>query len=356
MKYLVFILFAILVFFHRKAPHSHDQIIGVKIYDHSGDFGHLITEWNSIGINTAFVSKELLANKEFRKQTEKARIKTFVILPVFFDENLDDHPNNYAIKSNGEKAIEEWVKFACPSNVQYRKEKINAIVNLVESYNPDGISIDFIRHFVFWEKVYPDALASALPNTCFCNSCIHQFCSRNKINKPDSLSETSDISSWILDVFPDQWTSWKCQLITTMIYEIVSKVKKVKPEVLVNVHVVPWEKDAFKHGIQRIAGQDLKAMSPLTDYLSPMTYSHMVKQNAGWVHEVVTDFEAQTIAKVLPSIQVKEAYLSDTIGSRIFEDNLRSALLPPSSGVIFWSWEHLEKDPWKKDIIKEFAN
>ena len=87
-----------------------------------------------------------------------------------------------------------------------------------------------------------------------------------------------------------------------------------------------------------------------------MTYSHMVKQDASWVHDVVDDFYHQTKGKILPSIQVKEAYVIDSLSVAEFEDYLRSALLPPSIGVVFWSWEHLEQDPWKKEIIRKLVN
>lgn len=356
MRILLLALSISLLFLTCKPTDAQNKIIGVKIYNHEGDFQTLIHEWKSIGINTAFVSKDLLANKNFRSKTEKNEINTFVILPIFFDEHLDEHPEFYAIKSDGEKAIDEWVKFACPSNQEYRQDKINSIVELVEKDSPDGISIDFIRHFVFWEKVFPDTPASELPNTCFCNSCIDGFCEQNKISIPKTLVRTQEISSWILGNHSSIWTAWKSELITTMIEEIVIEAKRVKPDVLVNVHIVPWKTSDFDNGIRNIAGQDLKTISLLTDYLSPMTYSHMVKQNAHWVHDVVADFNYQTSSKVLPSIQVKEAYLDDTISSKEFEDNLKSALMPPSSGVVFWSWEHIEKDPWKKDIIKRIID
>lgn len=357
MRILHVVLIFVLLFQNCNSSNSHEKIIGVKIYNHEGGVEMLVDEWNAMGINTAFVSKELLGQESFREIAEKNKIKTFVILPIFFDElALSEDSSLYAIKSNGEEAIDEWVKFVCPSNLKFRKNKIESIVNLVTEYNPDGISIDFIRHFVFWEKVLPDTPVSTLPNTCFCNECVHGFQQQFNIDIPDSLSDTEDISSWIIDKHSDQWTDWKCLLITSMIEEIVTKTKKVKSNLLVNAHIVPWENDDFGNGINKIAGQDILAISAITNYISPMTYSHMVKQDASWVHDVVDDFYHQTKGKILPSIQVKEAYVTDSLSVAEFEDNLRSALLPPSIGVVFWSWEHLEQDPWKKEIIRKLVN
>ncbi|MCK5210913.1 MAG: hypothetical protein KAQ79_22945 [Cyclobacteriaceae bacterium] len=333
---------------------EHNCIIGVKIYDHQGSFKPLFEEWKEIGINAAFVSKELLANKDFREGAVKNQIKTFVILPIFFDdEALNKNPELYAIKSNGEKAVDEWVKFVCPSNNSFRKDKIASIMKLVKAYHPDGLSIDFIRHFVFWEKVFPKTQLSILPNTCFNPSCIEGFQKHSEIEVPDSLTKTEDISSWILENHLSEWTKWKCVLITSMVEEIVNHAKEIKPEILINAHIVPWRQADFDNGIRIIAGQDVKAISNHTDFLSPMTYSHMVKQDADWVHAVVEELYKQTQENILPSIQVKEAYLTDSLSSHEFELNLESALMAPSKGVVFWSWEHFDQDPWKKEVIRK---
>ena len=339
-------------------PHSKEQekIIGVKIYNHPGSFDQLTEEWKSIGINTVFVSKKLLADKDFRQEVNKNEITTFVILPIFFDEEaLNGNPELFAIKSNGEQAIEEWVKFVCPSNESFRKDKIASIVELVRELNPDGLSIDFIRHFVYWETAFPNTPIDSLPNACFDPGCISKFQEYSGVKLPDSLVATIEKSSWILHSMQDEWTEWKCMLITSMVEEIVQKAKEVKSDILINAHIIPWRQGDYNNAIKSIAGQDVKSISKYTNYISPMTYSHMVKQNAGWVHDVVVDLFQQTRESVLPSIQVKESYLSDTLSSTEFLENLKSALEAPSHGVIFWSWEHIEKDPWKKDIIKRIV-
>ncbi len=336
---------------------ENSRIIGVKIYNHQGSFNPLFREWQSIGINTAFVSEELLANKAFRKGATDKHILIFVILPIFFDEDaLSQNPDLYAIKSNGERAVDDWVKFVCPSNPDFRKRKIDGILKLVRDYNPDGLSIDFIRHFVYWEMVFPNTQTVDLPNTCFDPSCVSKFQEHSGVVVPDSLIKTQQISSWILEYHRQEWTAWKCDLITGMVEEIVTKAREINPGILINAHIVPWRKDDFENGIKKIAGQDVKTISGFMDFLSPMTYSHMVKQNAGWVHSVTEDLFKQTQSSILPSIQVKEAYLTDTLSSREFEENLVSALLPPSKGVVFWSWEHLDQDPWKKEIIKNIVS
>ena len=63
-----------------------------------------------------------------------------------------------------------------------------------------------------------------------------------------------------------------------------------------------------------------------------------------WINSVVKDIYDQTHSRILPSIQVKEAYLESTLSTEIFRKALEESLKPPSQGVIFWSWEKLDAE------------
>jgi hypothetical protein len=78
----------------------------------------------------------------------------------------------------------------------------------------------------------------------------------------------------------------------------------------------------------------------------------MLKRKPSWINSVVKDIYSQTNSKIIPSIQVKEAYLKDKLSTSEFRKSLAEALKVPSKGVVFWSWEALEKDPEKKGEIK----
>ena len=104
--------------------------------------------------------------------------------------------------------------------------------------------------------------------------------------------------------------------------------------------------------IARVAGQDLSALSRIADYLSPMAYSFMLERQPEWVSSVVEDFEQVADCPVLPSIQVSPAYRkNEAFSGAEFEAVLRAALEPPSAGVAFWSWDDIEADPERAEII-----
>lgn len=336
--------------------HLQDRIIGVKIYDHQGELSPLFSQWKELGINTVFSSISMYSNHEFRTLAKKNNITTFIIIPIFFDpEALQENPNLYSITNQGKKAKDDWVTFVCPSREKFRKQKIESVRKLIRDLDPDGLSIDFIRYFVFWEKVYPETNFDSIQNTCFDSVCLNNFQKKTRTTIPDSTTTPDEIADWIKSNHFTEWTQWKCELITSMIRDITQEARKLKPEIAINVHIVPWRQNDFNGAIKSVVGQDVSEIAKYVDYLSPMTYAHMVKREPSWIHSVVQDIYQQTESKIIPSIQVKEAYLGDTLFIEEFKESLTEALKPPSHGVIFWAWEMLEQYPQKKDVIQAIS-
>jgi hypothetical protein len=335
-----------------------DRILGVKLYDYQEDFKQLFENLEAIGINTIFASPELLSSENFIPLSRSNGFKTFVILPIFYaPELLEKDPGFYAINQFGEPAGKEWVQFVCPSNEQFINLKIDYIKKFVNENEPDGISLDFIRHFAFWEKIYEDTSIQSVQNTCFDTNCLSGFSQKLNIEIPKELTATIDIYGWIKQNHFDEWVSWKNDLISSTVHRIVSEVKVDHPEIIVNLHAVPWRKGDFNNGINNIIGQDFETLSKYVDYISPMTYSHMLKRDPDWIHSVVNDVNSNIEgAKILPSIQVGKAYLSNELSPEEFEACLLAALKEPSSGVIFWNWDMLaaskEKMLLAKTILK----
>ena len=333
-----------------------DALIGVKIYqvDEEKPKQDLFKKWESLGINTAFVSEELLADAEFRKSAQANSIKLFIILPIFYaPEKLEKQPELYAVTKDGSSAENDWVKFVCPTREEYIRERKDEIVKLIQDFNPEGISLDFIRFFVFWEKVYPDYTLESLPDSCFDDSCLKKFQAEKSIQIPEHLKSVPGIAAWITSNHRQEWADWKCSIITRTAAAIAKAARQIKPDILINIHMVPWRENDYGGAQRSIAGQDPAALAAFSDYLSPMCYFHMLKQRPPWIHSVVKDLEGRSSAKILPSIQVAQAYLDIPVTLADFREALSEALKPPSSGVVFWSWEALEKSPEKKEIVRE---
>ena len=333
---------------------DHQQMYGVKIYTISGDIDSLVSGWIDLGINTAFVSREIAADTRFREKAETAGIPVFIIEPVFFNpEALHEDSSLYAITNKGNIARSGWVEFICPSNRKYKETLLQNLEDDVRNLKPDGISLDFIRHFVYWEMVGPDQHADSIEHGCFCDQCVTAFSKETGIVLPDTFEDIAARANYILHHHRETWTGWKSRLITSFVKEITTDLKTIDPDLKFNLHAVPWRTEDYNGGINTIAGQDFTALGQYVDYISPMCYPFMLYRDGPWVASVVSDMDRQAPGKVIPSIQVREEYRKEYISDSTFESYLQHALQAPSKGVIFWSWEHLEKEPGKKKIIRK---
>jgi hypothetical protein len=340
--------------FIKNNSEDEEKIIGVKIYEYKGDYNLLFDKWKEVGINTVYASVALLSDDEFKSLAKKNNINTYVILPIFYSpEDLERDSSLFAITQYGKRAEKEWVKFVCPSDEQYRSNKINYISEFVKKHHPTGISMDFIRHFVFWEKVYPEEKFDSLPNTCFDKRCITKYLKYIETDLPADVKTEQEIYEWIKENNFNNWVEWKNKLITDMVRDIVTKVKGIDPNIKVNLHAVPWRQNDYEGAIRKVVGQDFKSLSKYVDYLSPMTYSHMVKRKPGWINSVVKDIREISGSKILPSIQVGTAYLADSLTVSEFEQCLTEALKEPSCGVVFWNWDALASEKGKCNLVKK---
>jgi hypothetical protein len=329
-------------------------IVGVKIYETERDLPELFEEWSALGINTVFASEELTSSGGFRALAKKNDTGLFIIFSVFFaPEELAEDPDLWAVTADGERAKEDWVEFACPSRAGFRGRRVEEARAIVKRLRPDGLSIDFIRHFVFWEKVGPERDPATLPDSCYCVHCLHSFAIFLGVPAFSIPPQPQRAAAWIEANAAGQWERFKMETITSMAAEIADAVREIDPDILINIHMVPWRRDDLDGALARVAGQDPSALSGIADYLSPMAYSFMLERPPEWVASVVEDLGQVADCPVLPSIQVSPAYREgEDFPAAEFEATLRAALEPPSAGVVFWSWEHIEADPERAEIIR----
>ncbi len=354
MKLLASVILVLhLIFACCSCDHDPEKIIGIKIYEYNKDFNLLVEKWKEMGINTAFVSKELAANTVFRQILKANSIRVYIIFPVFYDPTLLQQDSTlYAITDKGRIAKDDWVEFVCPSRIAYRTRKIEEAKELVKRLQPDGLSIDFIRQFVFWEMIYPDRTAESIDIACFCESCVGSFCNKKGIILPDTCAIVAQKAAYILNHCLNEWNDYRCDLIASMVKELSDNVHNVKSDIKINVHTVPWRDTDFDNANIRVASQDLQKIASYVDYISPMCYSQMLKRDADWIASVVTEMDKKAPAMILPSIQVYPYYIDDPFTVDDFRRCVEAALQPPSQGVVFFSWPLFEKDKERMEIIK----
>ncbi len=346
-------LFLILLLLFSCSHKETGRIVGIKIYEYNGDFNVLTDKWKDMGINTAFVSRSLAADQSFREALRKRDIQIFIIFPVFQNpEQLKCDSTLFAVTGKGLKAKNEWVEFICPSRYIYRKNKIAELDTIIRTLDPDGISIDFIRQFVYWEKIYPGTDPGSIDKACYCDTCLSDFTAGTGIKIPSDLNNTVEKALWLDKYYEKQWDKFRCDLITSMADLIVRHAKKLKPGIKINFHAVPWRTEDFNDAGERVAGQDIREVSRFVDFVSPMCYSQMLLKDAVWISDVVKKTDKKAARKVLPSIQVYPYYTDRSFSTEDFIKCLEEALKPPSRGVVFFSWPLFTRDSSRMEAVK----
>lgn len=324
---------------------------GVKIYEPQKDRAATFKTWRELGLNTVWVGGDLAKDPTFFRDARAEHFQTQFVFPVFYNpEALAENPGLWAIQGNGQRAKDDWVEFVCPSRPGYRQSRVAEVRRVLRELKPDGISFDFIRHFVFWEMKYPDDHLDPLATTCFCEHCLTAFQEAKVVTLPRGLKGTPAKAAWILQKAREPWLDWGCAQITTMVAELSRAARAEKPDVWLNLHVVPFRRTDFGDARRRVVGQDLAALGPWVDTLSPMVYAPMVKQTSDWVRAVTREVAEAGGRPVLPSIQVKECYLPEAITPARFKADLEAALEAPSRGVVFWNWNGLAESPEKRAL------
>jgi len=330
------------------------KIRGIKIYRMPSNPDSASSLLKNIGINTIFSSQELNSHSEYQDLIEEYRFNNFVITPIFYDPSaLEKDSTLWSQTVKGARAEKDWLKFVCPSRSNFRDQKVEEIKKIVMTYNPDGISLDFIRFFVFWEEVYPDTPADSLPQTCFCENCLRKFQNKTGIKIPYSLNQKSQIYKWINENHCQKWINWKCDLITSMVEEIVTETRKIDKDLKINIHVLPWRESDFGGAIKNVAGQNIETISPYVDFISPMTYAHMVKQDSRWIQNVFNEMDRRAPGKILPAVQVAKTYRNFSLSPDDFQKNIQAVKESSASGIIIWSWSALSKSQDKQKVLEK---
>jgi len=280
-------------------------------------------------------------------------IDLWLIAPVFYnDENAYNSENElilpsgrspkWAICDDGKVAHDEgWLTMVCPNDPEYLSYRIEYIKSAMRKCHFTGVSLDFMRYFVFWEGTRPDTNPETLRNACFCDACIRDFATAEGIVVAGN--NTVEKADFILERYFSQWTTYKCVKIDKTIEYILSELRGEYPDLKSNIHAVPWSDKDYYGAIKSIAGQDFALLSERVDQISTMTYNRMLERPAQWINDIATDIAGVVNCRV-PVVPTIEGATSAGVTDMDFEEALINAIKPPSSGVVIWQFEKLTEE------------
>ena len=302
-----------------------NKVLGVKVYDSLYCTDTYLDLMQETGINTVFLGRGAL-NKDLCEELTQRGLFWNIVEPVFLV--TDNEHGNLATREDGSPAADDWVRFACPTDTDHMARVQSRIRDDIRTFNPPGVSFDFIRFFQFWEMTSPLSDPRKLPRTCYCGRC----------RKEASRFESED--------------KWRKGLITETAKTLSLLAREESPSVRIGIHAVPWTKALFDGAREKVIGQDFPALASLCDYLTPMAYHHMMHMDVSYIKDLLSDMANEGCKHIVASVQSKEAYRTESMDASEYEKALEYALGPNSEGVLVYKWEDLCTDKKRLGITK----
>ena len=265
--------------------HFSDETEGRALWNHSGlgaypgDWERSAKELAAAGINMIFPnmawgglahydSSVLPQSTKFTKygdqiaQCVKAAHKHNLEVHVWkITWNLEGAPKEFVdkMKKDGRTQISstgDSINWLCPSNPENVLLELNAITEIVQNYDVDGIHLDYIR--------YPGSRA------CYCDECHKRF----------MLATRQHIKEWPASVLPrtgqhsEAYIEWRAQQITRLVRLIHKRTREIKPNIKISTAVF----GAYPDCVTSI-GQDWIAWAKAgyVDFVCPMNYTEDTK-------------------------------------------------------------------------------
>ena len=321
------------------------------IYGNPAPFWERGYQLSELGVNAVFVHEGSID----QSMIEKARaegLKIYAEFPTLNGKNyVEDHPGAWPVNEHGQKAEEaSWFMGICPTNMEFRKYRMDRLQSLLRSYDLDGIWMDYVHWHAQFEEPEP-----ILPETCFCQSCLSEFEKNTDIRlQGNTIPEKAQ---WILKNNDREWRDWRCRVIQSWAYEMRDIIRKEKPGALLGIYHCPWDDDEFEGARRRILGLDYDLLRDIVDVFSPMVYHGRMGRTPDWVGNNIRWFcnrlsiEPGSFPKVWPIVQAyDDPYV---ISPKEFENVLKGGLEAESTGVMMFTSYSVAENKEKIAVMKK---
>lgn len=278
--------------------------------------------------------------------------KLWLNIPVFCNPGyLENHEDAFCITSQNRKAaFHDWLHFVCPNNNEYLEQRIKESRLLVRELQPEIVSLDFIRQFVFWEEI---AFSDSIEDGCYCPHCRSLFAGDANIRTIPSIEE-------IHSLYMKDWVKWRSKRIAEVAIGFKKAIYEENPRIKFTMKLLPFKKDDYDGAVVKHAGQDLNLLAPLCDFLSPMTFYNMFAKSLSWKHEICSYMHQESGLDVMDYCQDREVYeFEASITKSRFASELDDAVKRTLEhdwylGTTIFFFESILKDPVRITAIKNY--
>lgn len=324
-----------------------------------GTYGHPRSFWargerlDEAGINAVFIpGRGLDAETVTRARSEGARVYAeFATLNGQYGDYVAKHPEAHPIDDQGNPVPKAtWFLGACPTDPGFRAYRMQALRQMLDEIDVDGVWMDYLHWHAQFEDPYP-----IFVKTCFNDPCLTAFQQQTGTVVPEGT--VAERSRWIFMNVARQWEDWRVSVLADWAREIHDIVKAHNPEALVGNYQVAWKDEDLGGVRRRCLGLDFTALAPYVDVYSPMIYHGRSGKKPEYVAEYVDWFtrnveihkEPGRFPRLWPIVQ---AHDEPRIEPDEFGAVLRHGLSGGSSGVMMFTFDSVAKDDGKLAVMK----
>jgi hypothetical protein len=327
-----------------------NTIRSIFAFDTSIDVEQFASNCREWGINLAILHPGYFDDLRMTNALQRNGVALWLNFPVFYDpEFLATNPAYYSITSKGRQAIHEWCHFVCPNRPEYVDRLLKKTMPLAERLQPAMLSLDFIRHYVFWELVDLQGSPESIEDGCYCPVCLNAF---GKV--AEHVIPSGSPRDYIRTHAQNAWGSWKTRRITDTATRLIAAFRLASPESAIWIKTVPWTIRDLDGAIINSVGQDIPALGALVDGIAPMAFTHILRQTPHWKDALLCDVKALTGKPVISYVQVEKAYRVEAIPLQQFGDELKAGLEGDYAGISIFCYEQLLQSPEKIEILKTY--
>jgi hypothetical protein len=324
----------------------------VKIRGIYGGFPNAIFERGrtpaDYGINAIWVGSGGLKPQEIARCHELGLKVYAEFNSMHFANYLKDHPDASPIGSDGRPSPPPhgW-QGVSPFHAGYRKNRMDEFRRVLETFEIDGIWLDYHHAHASWERDEP-----ALPDTDFCPAALKAFAKETDIRLAANVPEAA---RQLLGPHRDAWTKFRCDVFTDWVREYREIRDAVRPNALLGTFHCPWSINDYDGAIRHKLAIDLPAQAKHLDIFSIMPYHARFghRQDPAWIAR-----QTQSLGELLnlngapdekqqiwPIVQLAD--WGPTVEAEQIAQILEFGTRRPATGVMVFHWSGISQQ-WAK--------
>jgi hypothetical protein len=293
----------------------------------------------------------ILQNPAFIPSVKEKDLSLGLNFPVFCPQDfLTKHPECYGLSSKGLKTQQDWLHFACPENPDFLEYQKKDLRNWLERAEPKLVSLDFIRHFIFWEKVPLNMPPQDMNEGCYCPRCMDSLAKAFGENlrqlSPHQLKEHHG----------KELAQFRKRRITQVAKELSGIIKEWDSQVPVMMKIIPWLEEEHQGARSSIAGQDLESIKDFIDIFSIMSFLHIRQESPEKMKQLAQEVRDITGKKITLTLQSRSIYGEPELDDERFVEYWESLKEAGPLGFNVFDYNSLCDAPERLKLLQALIN